>query len=1024
MLRLILGVLRSRRAQSVALFTLATLAVAAATATPLYATAADRATVAAQLRAATAAERAITSTAEVSALHGYSSALDALSREVAARVGQSPLTQVSGALVAGSVSLAGSASIAAPVATRDDACAHLMLLEGTCPIEAADVVLSEPTARHLDAHIASELEVLAVGSSTPVMLRVAGVYDAAATERDSDPYWAGRVDLTPKSLRVTNPMFVASNAIDTLGVERVVAMVDLYAEARAVNAGNLAAVAATALEAAQELPDAQVTKGLSRLLLQVQASREELGLTAPLGAMRVLFFAWFVLLIAVAHLATARRAELALISLRGVPARHRVLFSLGPTVLLLMVAGWVGVGLGWLTVHTVTSTMLAEATPVTLDNTALLTAAGTLLLVLVSVVIAERRAVRGSVNDALREVPKRRGRGFGPIELAAIVVAAIAVSQSYASPDLHSGLVLFAPMLVALAIGLLTARLVRPVATVYGSDRLHRGHLATAIAALQLARRPGADRIVALTVVVVSLVGYTVCAWDVAVVDARRQAELDLGAPRVLTVSAASSAALIAAVHRADPDGTWAMAATRTLDGKLTSIGVESSRLAATAIWPRDATLSPREAAEAMRPRIAESVILTGSDLELDLTVVQAMDGPMHITAGLVGPSGESIVGEIDVAPELGRARYSMALPVCATEPGCRLAWLSFPRSADDLQVNALIQQQPQRTLLAGNSISSASRWRSALGSESEVTIISGTSLDATAAAPIDGAAAPGLSSHYVSLRYSPALVFHPSTDIRMYLNDGPLPLPLVVAGPRSLADTRELSAPDALPSMPGPVDALRISPVLPGVASSGVLFDLEYADRIDADLDDAVSAEVWLGAEAPTDAVERIRAEGLQVLRDEEVIARVAHAEEQGAGLAARLEVGAAVLSVLLVVVGLFVLSATDRRSRATELAALMSQGLPAATAARAARLGNLAMIAVAAPIGVLAAAVTWALPGRAGVPMRSNALPLPDPNMGVAGATIILVIAVLLAAVLLAGRSLIDAATRGDDNTAGGQR
>jgi hypothetical protein len=78
--------------------------------------------------------------------------------------------------------------------------------------------------------------------------------------------------------------------------------------------------------------------------------------------------------------------------------------------------------------------------------------------------------------------------------------------------------------------------------------------------------------------------------------------------------------------------------------------------------------------------------------------------------------------------------------------------------------------------------------------------------------------------------------------------------------------------------------------------------------------------------------------------------------------------------------------------------------------------------MIAVAAPVGLLAAAVTWRLSERAAVTLRSERLPLPDPNLGVAGAAVLLAIALLLGAALLAGRWSVRAATRGED-TRGGQ-
>jgi hypothetical protein len=79
------------------------------------------------------------------------------------------------------------------------------------------------------------------------------------------------------------------------------------------------------------------------------------------------------------------------------------------------------------------------------------------------------------VGDALRDVPGRRRRSFGLIELAATVTCAVAIGQSFAAPDERGGLVLLVPVLIALTIGLLVAGLVRPFATAVASDQLHRG---------------------------------------------------------------------------------------------------------------------------------------------------------------------------------------------------------------------------------------------------------------------------------------------------------------------------------------------------------------------------------------------------------------------------------------------------------------------------------------------------------------------------------------------------------------------
>jgi hypothetical protein len=498
----------------------------------------------------------------------------------------------------------------------------------------------------------------------------------------------------------------------------------------------------------------------------------------------------------------------------------------------------------------------------------------------------------------------------------------------------------------------------------------------------------------AMAIVAIALVGYSACAWNVASVGLQQQAELELGAPRVLTVYAASATELIAAVGRADPEGRWAMAATRSLDGS--SVGVDSSRLAAVALWPQRATQSAADAAEAIHPAIAESVVVTGA--ALDVSVTRTMGQRMRVIARLVGPAGEAISSAVDVGPQAGPATYRFALPECATAPGCRLAWLSFPRSPADIHVTALTQRSPDRTLLSGEPIEAASRWRVALGSESVVAILTGGSIEAGA-----GQDAGAASEAFVSLSYLPTIGTAPNTDIRLYVNDAPIPLPVIAAHPDPVSDDET--------AIDGPIqtaqEETRSSPVLPGVARSGVLFDLDYATRINLDRDTGAALQVWLGKAAPEDAVRRLEAAGLQVLSDETIASWVAHAESLGSGLATRLQFVASALVVVVVLLGLLVVAATDRRLRAGEFAALRAQGLSPAAAARAARWGNVAMILVAAPIGTATAALMWTLHG----PVAAGKQPLPQPDLAIPLAMIILATAILLVAALLAGRSLIRA-------------
>jgi hypothetical protein len=720
-------------------------------------------------------------------------------------------------------------------------------------------------------------------------------------------------------------------------------------------------------------------------------------MSAPLGALQLLVLSWFVLLVAASYAATERRTETALSTLRGAPARHRVLLALGPTTLVLAVAAPFGFGLGWLLVRAMTWASFADAGAVPVTATSLAVAGGTLLVVLASVAIAERRSHAGSLVDALRQVPpRRRVRATGLVELGVIVLALAAVGQSIASrPAPVSGLPLLVPALLALVAGILAARLVRAVATPFGERNLHRGRVAIGLAAIQVARHRRADRLVTLSVVALALLGFATSAWDVAGRATHDRAAMELGAARVLTVQAASRPALLSAVRAADPDGRWAMAAARQQANGISLVALDSARLAAVAQWPSAAgTPTAIEVADALRPSANPPVQVAGAALVLDFTVREPLDVPLPVTMALIGPRGEPVTGTFEVASRPGRHQYRIDVPTCAQPPGCRLGWLSFTKSPHRLVLDRIGQLAPERPILEGRALQAAARWRPAIGAENEVRVYDG-----------DGG---------VTLRYAPPpgtrLI---STDIRLQIADAPLPLPVVAAGPARLADAQELRTAPVFSDVPRRIEVGQALPVLPGVGGDGILADLEYADRLSDQQENYAELQVWLGANAPADAVPRLRAAGLIPLHDETVSDRAARYRLHGTGLGLLLNLIASVLSVLLAALAVLVLAATDRPRRAVDLAELRAQGVDRRTVARAIRGTYFSVVGVAIPVGVLAAGLSW-VAGRATTAALidvPSALAMPGPRLAVVAPAFIGGAVVLSGAALLAARRQIRA-------------
>ncbi len=528
----------------------------------------------------------------------------------------------------------------------------------------------------------------------------------------------------------------------------------------------------------------------------------------------------------------------------------------------------------------------------------------------VSAALAEHRAHAIPLVEALREVPPRKG-GAGALVLEAAVVALAVAAIVQSTSDPSSDLAVLVPLSVAAVVGVLLARLVPLAASRAGVAWIRRGRLGAGLSTLWLARRPGADRLVALIVIAVGLLVHAAAAWDAARADTAARAAQELGADRVLSVQARSRAALLHAVRTVDPQGLWAMAAARHQD----TVAVDSPRLAA--IVP-----SLGGVAQRLRPAANEPIRITAPELPLGITVTTPLPRPIRITVVLDGPSGERITGTVDVDAS---GTHTVPVPACAA--GCRLAWLSFPRSPDELVITRVGP-------LSTGPVAHAARWRRSVGMEGEVTIFH-------------------TAEGNLRMQYVPINTRNLSTDIRIIAADAPMPVPIVIHGPARLAASREQIGRWVLTG-PRMVDATAAAD-LPGVPDSDFLVDLEYADRLSESPLNLLRLEVWLNRSAPSDVVERLRAAGLVVIGDETKAQRAQRYSGGGAGLGQTLRLAGGLAGVVLAAVALLVVAAADRPRRTVELQALRRQGVAASVVRRAS--GGYGIIAaVALPAGLIA--------------------------------------------------------------------
>src|SRR6185436_1994866 len=218
--------------------------------------------------------------------------------------------------------------------------------------------------------------------------------------------------------------------------------------------------------------------------------------------------------------------------------------------------------LGYLGVATVARLRLGSADGAQLSLDSLPYAAAALLAALLVAVAGQRRALREPVVELLRGVPRRRGAWRSlVVEAVLVALAAVATIQLRTASSGLSGVGLLVPGLVVVAVALVAARGFVPATGIVAREALRRGQLAAGLSAVQLARRPGSQRLFVLLAVAVGMLSFVSAGTDVAAHARNDRALVVTGAPRVLYVDQADVRRLLTVTRAVDPAGTWAMAA-------------------------------------------------------------------------------------------------------------------------------------------------------------------------------------------------------------------------------------------------------------------------------------------------------------------------------------------------------------------------------------------------------------------------------------------------------------------------------
>ena len=844
--------------------------------------------------------------------------------------------------------------------TATGECQHLEVVDGSCPSEAGQVMVSSEDQR---------INGWTIGSRVPVDQRVDATFEGdkpphgkvtivGVYRADPDDDWLGAplVNRAGREVqdegRATDDWVTVAQTLDATAVAdwfdvensatwslnttdhddlvRVGPIVAAYDHAAVQNAGSVRIRVETDLPALAE----QVSKGS-------QQGRTTVVVLVVQLLVLIAVVLWMVLVAATDD----RRPEVALARLRGRGRRGAASYLLSELLPLPLVGVVIGVILAPFLMALVAGVVYPVPVPHELPDAFLLAALGSVLAVMAVVLAAASRAVREPVDSLLRAVPSRHlGAGASAAEITLIVFSLTAV-VALVTGNLEGPLATLAPTLLAVAVGLLLGRALAPVTRVISRRLLRSGRAVAAAGIVNAVRRPSARRVLVMVVVASALLVFCVDALVTGQHIRQNAAEQANGAHYVLNVQANHLRNLIDAVDDVDPEGRHLTPVVSTPTSGSTTYGptmaVEPAAFQRIAYFPLsspdagdwDAVVAPSRA-----PLLVTGTTLAGA---MDATRVRLKGPSTRFEDVQAQLQVQATPGETQVVPVAVIPRKDGSVPVSAKLPcakGCVVTGVSVV-TPPGLELEGSLVFRDLTVDGQPFSLGDTGDYRRAHNNDGSL---------------VPGADPAGnLGTVVVTSGAEPPVMFNAWV---------PDPVPALVSGPDprffdgpGLEDTVPMEVVGRLPRVPGGPPASRIVDV------NGLL------RRPGTDITNDV-LQVWSDDRATLERVKKVLREQNVVVADETSVDDVrARLDASPAAWSLALSVlvgGEAVLVAMLVMV---VATATTWRARATDLAALRMAGLPGRSLRRMELLGQLPVVVVGALAGAACGVVAAveALPG-----------------------------------------------------------
>ncbi len=899
----------------------------------------------------------------------------------------------------------GQAAFVAPAYWRAGMC-RLVRLEGTCPSGRGEALMQATMARTLGLGTGDTFDVTYTESflrrtgttvdgvedqrRRTVSWRLVGTY---TVPDPSSPAWfdlsrfTGPEDLVlppqgqgppegtapallvdPSSLDFQSVEAGVDRPIDTTAVD-VATTRDAEATARRFRTTASEAAGLVAGSDVEVLPDLD----LASVFGQVRSERALLSRVLVAALVPLVVLALLLLFALVSSAAEARRPQVALARLRGQSSRQVLRFAVGEPFLVVLVAAPLGVAVALLTARLLARAWLHPGIPVALDATTLLGLAAVVLAALGASWAAALAVVREPLSVSLAVAVRRRDAGSRSalvLRSAVVAVAVAAVGNLLASGDQSSQLLaLLTPTLLALAVAVGGAALLRLLARAWIGRTAASGGTAAFLAARRLGRRRDLANLMVPLLLAVAVL--TVAVVTTATSDDWRlsRARSEVGAARTY-LAAASPGRLLEVTREVDPRGRYLAAA--VLDDVGDDMGravfVDTSRLARVAAWdPSWSDVRPPGAARRLSLPEDERISFTGRELTVrvrDVALRSATGAESVLSFQYVDGAGEQhdeVVGRIPNGP--GRT-LTVRLPGCARR--ClveQLAVTGTSASVSDVDGRLTVASVALDGREVDWGLTRPDAWRPAR--PFPVSLVD---------PPVLARARPDGLHLRLFLGHLPPGPGRPDAQVAGIARVTPATTPevvpaLVASGTRTRSAARTgsgiaLTYPastvvgQALNGQQVPMRVVDRVSALPLVGTEGSLSDLETSlVEFEPPAGALVTTELWVAPGTPASVLAAVRDHrvGLSDPRSLDASLRDLRGDAFSLGLRLFLVVGLATL--LLAVLGVLASAVLQSRWRSYEVAALRVVGVSQRSLVRGSVLEYVVLLGLAVVLGLAAA-------------------------------------------------------------------